>query len=251
MHTDCRSARYRTVALALLAVMPGASLPALPAPAHAQSASPSNSTEIARHVAAAAQRYDIPDAWIWAVMGIESGGDPAAISPKGAMGLMQIMPTTWTALRSRHGLGGDPYDVRDNIMAGAAYLRAMLDRYGDPTAMLAAYHAGPGRYDEYLRRGRPLPAVTRAYVARLAPRIGIAPTPHMAPPAIPDPLAWTRSALFAARATMASDRGADDVTAAPDTQHERVPDAPQMAAMAAPTPPSRSLFVPLSGRPSQ
>jgi hypothetical protein len=49
----------------------------------------------------------------------------------------------------------------DNIMAGAAYLREMHDRYGDATAMLAAYNAGPGRYDDYRSRGRPLPAETR------------------------------------------------------------------------------------------
>jgi hypothetical protein len=97
----------------------------------------------------------------WAVMRVESNGDSRAISTAGAMGLMQIMPATWASLRARHGLGADPYDVRDNIMAGAAYLREMHDRYGDATAMLAAYNAGPGRYDDYRSRGRPLPAETR------------------------------------------------------------------------------------------
>ena len=57
-------------------------------------------------------------------MRAESFGDPRALSPKGAMGLMQIMPDTWSELRSRYGLGADPYDPRDNIIAGAAYLRS-------------------------------------------------------------------------------------------------------------------------------
>jgi hypothetical protein len=77
------------------------------------------------------------------------------------------MPATWAELRVRHRLGGNPYDPRDNILAGAAYLREMHDRYGSP-GFLAAYNAGPGRYEEYLA-GRPLPAETRAYVAALAP----------------------------------------------------------------------------------
>lgn len=92
----------------------------------------------------AARRFRIPAAWIRAVMRIESAGDVRAISSAGAMGLMQIMPDTWAELRVRHRLGRDPYDPRDNILAGAAYLREMYDRYGSP-GFLAAYNAGPGR----------------------------------------------------------------------------------------------------------
>ena len=73
------------------------------------------------------------------------------------MGLMQIMPKTYAELRARHRLGPDAYDPRDNILAGAAYLREMLDRYGSP-GFLAAYNAGPLRYDQHLATGRPLPA---------------------------------------------------------------------------------------------
>src|SRR3546814_3022380 len=87
-------------------------------------------------------------------MRVESRGDVRAVSPKGAMGLMQLMPDTWASLRVRLGLGANPYDPRDNILAGAAYLREMHDRYGSP-GFLAAYNAGPGRYEEYLA-GRPL-----------------------------------------------------------------------------------------------
>ena len=71
------------------------------------------------------------------------------------MGLMQIMPKTYAELRARYHLGSNPYDPRDNILAGAAYLREMHDRYGS-AGFLAAYNAGPDRYDEHLATGRPL-----------------------------------------------------------------------------------------------
>ena len=133
---------------------------ATPVPAMAQEMPAARSAAVhpyAVHVADAARRFGIPEAWIWAVMRVESGGNARAVSRAGAMGLMQIMPATWGHLRARYGLGADPFDVRDNIMAGAAYLREMHDRYGNASAMLAAYNAGPGRYDDYLSRGRPLP----------------------------------------------------------------------------------------------
>ncbi len=119
----------------------------------------------------AAQRFGVPASWIGAVMAIESGGDVRALSSAGAMGLMQVMPETWAGLRVRHGLGDDPYDPRDNILAGAAYLRELHERYGSP-GFLAAYNAGPGRYDEHLATGRALPYETQLYVATLAPLIG-------------------------------------------------------------------------------
>lgn len=103
-------------------------------------------------------------------MRVESDGEVSAISSACAMGVMQIIRATWAELRVRHRLGGNPYDPRDNILAGAAYLREMHDRYGSP-GFLAAYNAGPGRYEECLA-GRPLPAETRAYVATLAPIVG-------------------------------------------------------------------------------
>jgi hypothetical protein len=127
-------------------------------------------SSFAHFVTEAAQRFDIPERWIRAVMRAESDGDRRSRSPKGAMGLMQIMPETWCDLRARFRLGTDPYDPRDNILAGAAYLREMHDRYGMP-GFLAAYNAGPGRYERHLATGRPLPAETRAYVTKLAPLI--------------------------------------------------------------------------------
>ncbi|MDA8249232.1 MAG: lytic transglycosylase domain-containing protein [Rhodospirillales bacterium] len=127
-------------------------------------------------IAAAAHRFDIPEAWIAAVMRAESGGQATmdgepSRSPAGAIGLMQVMPHTYAALRARYGLGADPYAPHDNILAGAAYLREMLDRYGVPW-FLAAYNAGPARLDAFLHTGRALPAETQRYVAALAPQIG-------------------------------------------------------------------------------
>jgi soluble lytic murein transglycosylase-like protein len=118
-------------------------------------------------IAEASHRFRVPERWIRAIMHLESARDPRAVSRKGAVGLMQIMPKTWAELRLRHQLGRDPYDPRDNILAGTAYLRELYDRYGSP-GFLAAYNAGPGRYEASLK-GRPLPAETRAYVATLRP----------------------------------------------------------------------------------
>ena len=160
----------------------------------AQVERPSRSDPYGTYIAEAAQRFGVPEAWIRAVMRVESAGDVRAISSAGAMGLMQIMPATWSELRVRHRLGGNPYDPRDNILAGAAYLREMHDRYGSP-GFLAAYNAGPGRYEEYLA-GRPLPAETRAYVATLASIVGGGELTGPVTVAAADPLAWTRAPLF-------------------------------------------------------
>ena len=149
----------------------------------------------------ASQRFGIPEHWIRAVLRAESAGDVRAISSAGAMGLMQVMPDTWAGLRIRHGLGRDPYDPRDNIMAGAAYLREMWDRYGNVPAMLAAYNAGPGRYDEHRATGRALPAETRAYVAALAPVLGGSIGSETRAPAPPPPPDWRDAPLFVTRST--------------------------------------------------
>lgn len=153
----------------------------------------------AAHITEASQRFGIPEHWIRAVLHAESAGDVRAISSAGAIGLMQVMPDTWAGLRVRYRLGRDPYQPRDNIMAGTAYLREMWDRYGNIGAMLAAYNAGPGRYDEHRSTGRPLPAETRAYVAALALILGgaavsDAPARRAAPP--PD---WREAPLFIVR----------------------------------------------------
>jgi len=155
----------------------------------------------ANFVTEATQRFDIPATWIRAVMTVESASDPHALSPKGAMGLMQIMPVTWATWRDRLALGNDPFDPRANILAGTAYLREMHDRYGS-SGFLAAYNAGPARYEEHLATGRPLPAETRTYVAMLAPMIGNGQASGMinlVGKAV-NPHAWTTAPLFIAHA---------------------------------------------------
>lgn len=123
-------------------------------------------------VAAAAHRFDLPQDWIRAVIKAESGGDANAVSVKGALGLMQLMPETWSEMRDRYGIQGDVLDPAANIMAGSAYLAEMRDRFGYP-GLFAAYNAGPARYESHLRDGVPLPAETRAYLAKLDARLGL------------------------------------------------------------------------------
>jgi soluble lytic murein transglycosylase-like protein len=153
---------------------------------------------LAAFIAEASQRCGVPASWIRAVMRVESIGDVHALSRKGAMGLMQIMPETWALLLARYDLGANPYDPHDNILAGAAYLRELNERYGAP-GCLAAYDAGPARYEEHLASGRSLPAETRAYVAALAPMIAGERADGALIVAVTD-RSWTKAPLFPARA---------------------------------------------------
>ena len=163
--------------------------------------------DIAAHVAEAAQRFGLPEQWIYAVMRAESAGRIGAVSSSGAMGLMQLMPGTWARQRARFGLGSDPFDPRDNIMAGTSYLREMYDSYGAP-GFLAAYNAGPGRYRDWRDRGRPLPTETRAYVARIAPLLQTGSKPTVTADTLfaqAGRKSWTQGSLFAVRATSQTD----------------------------------------------
>jgi hypothetical protein len=124
-------------------------------------------------IAKASNRFAVPQSWIRAVMQIESGGrttleeNEPITSSAGAMGLMQLMPSTYEDMRQQHGLGSDPYDPRDNILAGAAYLGWLRERYPYPT-LFAAYNDGPGNLEERLMRGGLLPTETRNYVGDIA-----------------------------------------------------------------------------------
>lgn len=127
------------------------------------------------YIKEASRRFDVPDAWIRAVMHQESGGHEFingqfVTSLPGAMGLMQLMPPTYDDMRSQYGLGTDAFDPHDNIMAGTAYIRQMYDIYGSP-GFLAAYNTGPGRLDDFLTRNRSLPHETRQYVTIIGPQI--------------------------------------------------------------------------------
>ena len=160
----------------------------------------------ASHIAEASQRFDVPEQWIRAVMKVESGGRThmngrPIVSRAGAMGLMQVMPTTYEELRVRHGLGSDPFEPHNNIMAGTAYLREMYEKFGSP-GFLAAYNAGPGRYGEYLTGDRGLPAETRNYVAMISPNLsGAEPTRRVSDTmyaAVPAPRIPDRTVIAAA-----------------------------------------------------
>lgn len=202
-HQNASGPRCAARRMALLLLSGLSIVTVMPAVAMAQNAPvlrPSLRHSYAGHIIEVSQRFAIPITWIRAVMRKESGGDARAISAAGAIGLMQVMPDTWADLRARYDLRRDPYDPHDNILAGAAYLREMWDRYGDVSAMLAAYNAGPARYDEHRATGRPLPAETRAYVASLAPALhGKAPKKTASSVArLHD---WRKAALFVVRGT--------------------------------------------------
>lgn len=123
------------------------------------------------YILEAATRFSIPEQWIRAVMAQESNGEEQAVSPVGAMGLMQLIPSTYQALEAQYGLGDDPFNPEDNILAGAAYIRQMYDRYGSP-GFLAAYNAGPETLDNYLAGQEQLPDETVNYLAAVTPNLG-------------------------------------------------------------------------------
>lgn len=242
-------------------MLPGTALAqSMPAIA-VQAAGNSTSQPLAAIVAEAAARFGIPEGWIWAVMRVESTGRTHAVSSAGAQGLMQIMPATWTRLRARHGLGYNPFDARDNVLAGASYLREMYDRYGSVTAMLAAYNAGPGRYEAYAAGARGLPLETTRYVARIAPAIGTtigsARAQIPSPTLLPDRRTWMQAELFVRNmvgGNVAIDRSdRDDQTGRPAVSSasvRRSPGGVSAAAESAPQRPDRrqgnGLFVPRS-----
>jgi D-alanyl-D-alanine carboxypeptidase len=128
------------------------------------------------YIREAAARYRVPEQWIRAVMQQESGGEEQAVSPVGAMGLMQIMPETYQGLQERYGFSADPFDPHNNILAGTAYIREMYDLFGSP-GFLAAYNAGPDRMDDYLAGTSRLPMETQNYLAAVAPNLGDAVPP--------------------------------------------------------------------------
>ena len=237
--------RPTAIATAIITMMGMAGTTPFASPAFAQGNAASAarvSDPFTAFVTEASQRFGVPVSWIRAVMHVESGEDIHALSPKGAMGLMQIMPATWASLRARHGLGANPYDPHDNILAAAAFLRELHDRYGSP-GFLAAYNAGPGRYEDHLATGRPLPEETRAYVGAIAPLIGegqIEGTIATASVA----RSWTEGPLF-----VGQDEGAPNVdSVSVSVRPNRSPISRRVVDMSALVPRSDSLFVQVSAR---
>lgn len=229
--TAGRHHAVRFVALFLLSgLLSGATLPTLTT---AQSASVERpvADPFATQVAEASQRFGISERWIRAVMRVESAGRVSAVSSAGAMGLMQIMPHTWAGLRVRYRLGSDPFDPRDNIIGGTAYLREMYDRFGSP-GFLAAYNAGPGRYEDHLATGRPLPRETRDYMAALLPLIGAEPLGNTTAVAAAPP-DWREAPLFVEHSGSSStasssqkDRRLSNTAPTPTARDDLKPDVP-------------------------
>jgi soluble lytic murein transglycosylase-like protein len=186
------------VAVALLTCLIAATIP-VAASARAQTgARPPSIDRFANFIAEASARFAVPARWIRVIIQIESARDEHAISPRGAMGLMQLMPGTWVELSTRYELGLDPFDPRDNILAGTAYLKELHDRFGS-AGFLAAYHAGPARYGQSLATGQPLPLETIAYVAAVTALLGDGQGEHAAingRRALP----WREAPLFVERA---------------------------------------------------
>ena len=113
---------------------------------------------------AAADRYGLPRALVRSVMAAESGFEPLALSPKGAIGLMQLMPGTAQVL------GADPHDPAQNVDAGTRYLRDLLEKYNYGLRhALAAYNAGPGAVDKY--NGVPPYRETIDYISRIEKKL--------------------------------------------------------------------------------
>lgn len=150
-------------AVARIERLPESEPPPAPAPPPARAA---ETRDPRRLVTEAAQRHGLPPEFVHAVAWAESGYRPDAVSPKGALGIMQLMPAT-AAL-----LGADPRDPAQNVDAGVRFLRELLVRYqGSPNPVrraLAAYNAGPGAVERF--GGLPPYRETLSYVERVIER---------------------------------------------------------------------------------
>lgn len=166
------------------------------APAHAETVA-----DWQPYIAQASLRFGVPTAWIEQVIRAESNGQTmlgghATRSRAGAIGLMQLMPATWVAMRDALHLGSNPDDPCDNILAGTFYLRLMYDRFGYP-GLFAAYNAGPMRYAMHLGTGHALPVETVDYLRKVSGVPMAANAPAIAAP---------RDTLFAVRYPAPSER---------------------------------------------
>ncbi|MBB2202134.1 lytic transglycosylase domain-containing protein [Gluconacetobacter tumulisoli] len=190
------------------------------------------------YIEEASKRFDVPDTWIRSVMQRESGGQlfrngQFVTSAPGAMGLMQLMPPTYDELKGEYGLGDDPFNPHDNILAGTAYIRQMYDIYGSP-GFLAAYNTGPGRLDDFLVHNRTLPRETRNYVAAIGPQIaGITPNVRSQADLMVEAHDVARGHVYLAAQTSAQTRSVrmawarrNDHGAGDDTQPVQVAEAP-------------------------
>jgi len=118
-------------------------------------------TSLAHTIVEQSRHYDLDPALMMAVMHVESRFNSFAVSPVGALGLMQILPETGQEMALKHGVAWHGrrtlFDPEINVKLGIAYLRELTDRYGNISTALAAYNWGPGRIDRRIRRGSRLP----------------------------------------------------------------------------------------------
>jgi soluble lytic murein transglycosylase-like protein len=115
--------------------------------------------ETVRRVSA---RYAVERRLVMAIIASESGGDPAAVSPAGAIGLMQLMPAT-----AAH-LGVDPWDPEQNVEGAVRYLASLLSQFKSVDLSLVAYNAGPMFAERYRLGETELGAETRAFLTRVS-----------------------------------------------------------------------------------
>jgi len=130
---------------------------------------------LAQTIVREAARHELPVELLLAVMHVESRYRVFAVSPVGALGLMQVMPATGREVAAELGIPWSGlrtlFDPHVNVRLGAAYLKGLLRRYGRTEVALAAYNWGPGRIDRRLRAGRPLPVrYVRSVLAVYGPR---------------------------------------------------------------------------------
>jgi len=197
--------------------------------------------DLASHIRDAAARYGVPERLVTALIAEESQFNPRAVSRRGAIGLMQLMPQTAELLGVR-----DSYDPLENLDAGVRYLRELLDRFDNNLPLvLAAYNAGEKAVVEY--RGVPPYPETRDYISRVLQRVGDAAAPSARRPLAfsrKDPvLEVTAMAMSSPRRTEKIERPAPvDPAPPPDTDRPplREPAALPVALSAPPSPPPRS-----------
>lgn len=160
--TDTRFRKVNRGAAGLYKPQAQARARPLPATASAGPSGPVKLDSYREHIRSAAAKYKLPEKLLLAVMAVESNYDHRALSEKGAIGLMQLMPGT-----AKDMYVEDAWDPAQNIEGGARYLRILANQYGgDPVQVLAAYNAGP---EAVRRAGGAVPNIpeTRAYVRKV------------------------------------------------------------------------------------
>jgi soluble lytic murein transglycosylase-like protein len=132
--------------------------------------------ELAEVVVSEARKHDLEPGLVLAVIQVESACYHRAVSPVGALGLMQILPSTGEELARKHDVpwvGRETlFDPTTNVKLGTAYLKQLSDRYSHVPTALAAYNWGPGRIDKRIRRGDTMPEIYVKQVMRAYDTVG-------------------------------------------------------------------------------